>query len=86
MKKIIGILKPFDKNQTLYIYEDGNKLDTIQTTVDDIAQVIFKLTEQYNINQVDFTGIKTYTQGLIKQIQKEEILKYNYNKINFNCI
>lgn len=27
MRKIISILQPFDLKQTLYVYENGNKLD-----------------------------------------------------------
>ena len=27
MRKIIGIIHPFDKYQTFYVYEDGNKLN-----------------------------------------------------------
>ena len=29
MRKIIGIIHPFDKYQIFYVYEDGNKLDMI---------------------------------------------------------
>lgn len=41
MKKIIGIIHPFDIYQTFYVYEDGNKLEIVQTKMDDIPDTIF---------------------------------------------
>lgn len=45
MKKIIGLLRPFDLNQTFYVYEDGNKLGITQTTVDGIPDTVLALSE-----------------------------------------
>lgn len=43
MKKIIGIIQPFDLLQTFYVYEDGNKLEITRTKIKDIPQTVFKL-------------------------------------------
>ena len=86
MKKIIGVLRPFDRRQNFYVYEDGNKLDTKQPTVDEINETIFALCQKYEITQVDLTGPKQYNRGLKKKIELAEMQKYNENKLTINII
>ncbi len=86
MNKIIGIIKPFDMNQTIYIHKEGQNIQVVQTTIEKIAKTIFKLTEQNNINQVDILGPQAYTKGIVKKIQNQELTKYNKNNLKFTYI
>lgn len=86
MRKIVGIIHPFDLYQIFYIYEDGNKLKVIKTTVDNIPNAIFELSQTYNVYQVDLSGAKHYIQGIINKIQEQEMSKYNEHKLNIKCI
>lgn len=86
MKKIIGILRPFDLYQTLYIYEDGTQINAFESTIDDLPNKIFELTSRYNINQIDFSGPTQYAKGIINTIQKKEIEQYSKNNLSFTCI
>lgn len=86
MKKIIGIIHPFDIYQTFYVYEDGNKLEIIQTKMNDIPDTIFQLSHTYDVYQVDLSGAERFIKGIIKKIQEKEFTKYNENKLNIRCI
>ena len=86
MKKIIGIIHPFDIYQTFYVYEDGNKLEIIQTKMKDVPDTVLQLSQVYDVYQVDLSGAEHFTKGLIKQIQEKENLKYNKNKLIIRCI
>lgn len=86
MKKIIGIIHPFDINQIFYVYDDENKVETIETQIENIPEIVLKLSSTYNINQIDLTGAKHFTEGIVKQIQEKEINKYNENKLIIKCI
>ena len=86
MRKIIGIIHPFDIYQTFYVYENGNKLQIVKTRVKDIVDTILQLSQTYNVQQVDLSGAKHYIKGLIKQTQEAEMLKYNQNKLKIRCI
>lgn len=86
MKKIIGVLRPFDIQQTFYVYQDGNKIGSFHTTIPELDVDILKYAKQYDVDQVDFSGAAHYVSGLIQKIQKKEIEKYQYNKLIFNCI
>lgn len=86
MKKIIGIIHPFDIYQTFYVYEDGNKLEIVQVKMDDIPDTIFQLSHTYDVYQVDLSGAERFIKGIIKKIQEKEFTKYNENKLNIRCI
>ena len=86
MKKIIGIIHPFDMYQTFYVYEDGNKLEVVHTKMNDISDTIFELSNTYNVYQVDLSGAKHFSERIIKEIQEKEFIKYNENKLIIKCI
>ena len=81
MKKIIGIIHPFDMYQTFYVYEDGNKLEIVQTRMSDIADTVIELSKTYDINQIDLSGSEHFTKGIANQIREKENNKYNENKL-----
>lgn len=68
MKNIVVILRPFDMDQTLIVYEDGNKIDMAQVSVDDFNKTMFSLADQYEIDSVDLVGPKRYAEGIKNQI------------------
>ena len=86
MKKIIGIIHPFDMYQTFYVYEDGNELELIQVRMNDIPDTILELSKVYDVYQIDLSGSNHYTQNIIKQIKEKEATKYNENKLIITSI
>ena len=87
MKKIIGIIKPFEGQQTLMVYEDGNKIDMSQTTIEHLNESLFFLMETHNTYRIDLAGPKKYLKGLSNQLQKQAAAKYENTKdIEINII
>ena len=86
MKKIIGIIHPFDIYQTFYVYEDGNKLEIVHTKMSDIPDTILELSHAYDVYQVDLSVAEHFAKGIIKQIQEKEIAKYKEKKLTIKCI
>lgn len=86
MKKIIGLIQPFDIYQQFYVYQDGNKIDMIQTKIQDIPDTVFELSQTHGINQIDLSGAEHFTKKIIQQIQAQEITKYSENKLIIKCI
>ena len=74
MKKIIGIINPFEFKQNLYVCEDNLKIDAIQPTLDQLKETIFALADKYEVEEIAIKGPKTYVNGLIKNYK-------DYNKI-----
>lgn len=86
MKKIVGLIKPFDLKQNFYVYEDGNKIDTALPKIDEIGNTVLSLADKYNITQVDLVGSKQFNKGLRKKLQEEEMTKFNSNKLTINIL
>jgi hypothetical protein len=86
MKKIIGMIKPFDMKQNFYVYEDGNKLDSASPTIDEISETIFALMQEYDVSQLDLVGPKQYNKGLSKKIKEAEMVKYDKNTLEINIV
>lgn len=86
MRKIIGMIRPFEMNQTLMVYEDGNKIDICKTTMEELYPSIFALVEKHEVYQLDLVGPKSYTKGLKNQIDKAATVKYADNKLEVNII
>ena len=86
MKKIIAVLRPFDRKQNLYVFEDGNKIANTQTTLDDFNATIFKLHQEYDVDQIDLTGPKQFSRGLKHKLESAEIEKYSENNLIINII
>jgi len=61
MKKIIGIIHPFDIYQTFYVVKDGNEIiDEIHPKIDEVPNEILFLSQQYNIYNIDLTGVASF--------------------------
>lgn len=87
MKKIVGILRPFQFEQSFFVYEDGEKIDEANPTVEEINSTVFNFISKYeDIKQMDLAGPKQYIQGIKQNYQTEEMSKYNFNKLEINII
>lgn len=86
MKKIIGIIHPFDIYQRLYVYQDGNKLEMRYSKLNNISEDIIELAYTYDIQSVDLSGAKQFSQGIAKEIQEKELTRYSTDKIVVKCI
>lgn len=86
MKKIVSVIKPFVINQNIFVYEDGNKIDAVMSSVDNLPETILQLTKQYELNNVELAGPVSYLKGLQKQIQELEMDTYETNNIEIKII
>ena len=86
MKKIVTFLKPFTLLQDVLVFENNECIDKFQANIDTLSETIFRFSDGYDIIQVDLIGPTQYSAGIKKRIQKEEILKYNTNKLQIEVI
>ncbi len=76
MKKIVSMLQPFDANQNVIVYEDGNKLEVTQIPTSEIAEGICKLAISYQLKEINLGGAKQYAKGISKKIKEYAITEY----------
>ena len=85
-KKIIGLLQPFDLKQNIYVYEDGNKIEIVETQVDNFTSEMLQLINKYKIEDIELAGPKKYTKGIGTKVQEEYIKNYSNNNLNIKYI
>lgn len=89
MKKIIGLIKPFDLHQNFYVYDsevEEGAMVREQCSMQEVSNEVLKLSEAYETFQVDLTGPRLYTEKIKKDIEKAEMTKYSQNKLEINLI
>ena len=86
MKKIVSVIKPFTYNQNVFVYEDGNKIETTITNLDNLSNTLFELIDKYNTNEINLIGNLKFSKGKKEKIENAEMTKYNDNKINIELI
>lgn len=85
-KKIIGLLQPFDLKQNIYVYEDGNKIEIIETKVDNVISEMLQLINKYKIEDIELAGPKKYTKGIGTKVQEEYLKNYSNNNLSIKYI
>ena len=86
MKKIVSVIKPFTYNQNVFVYEDGNKIETTITNLDNLSNTLFELIDKYNTNEINLIGNLKFSTGIKEKMENAEMTKYNDNKINIELI
>ena len=85
-KKIVGVLRPFDRRQNFYVYEDGNRIDKISVTLEEMNESLFALAQKHDVMRIDLSGPKQYARGIAKKLQEDEIAKYSRAFLTINII
>lgn len=57
---IAASIHPFVLGQEIYVVKDGERIKTIETTLDQMKDMIFELSKEYDINDIDFFGGQLY--------------------------
>lgn len=86
MKKIVSIIKPFVINQNVFVYEDGNKIDVLSVSLNDIQNILVNTATQYEVTDIELIGSKKYLNGIVNKIKETEMSQYNEHKLNINII
>lgn len=86
MKKIVTIIKPFTYMQNLFVYEDGEKINTTSASLDDLPNLLINLVDKYETTDIQLIGNLKFLKGIKKNIEDAEITKYNKNMLNIELI
>ena len=68
------------------VYEDGNKIEIIETKVDNFTSEMLQLINKYKIEDIELSGPKKYTKGIGTKVQEEYIKNYSNNNLNIKYI
>lgn len=77
MIKAVTVLRPFIKEQVIYVYENGNKIQAEKVEVDKVPNKILEYCDKYAIEEINLGGPKQYTRGIGRKLQESILTKYN---------
>lgn len=86
MKKIISMLQPFDAEQTVIVYEDGNKIDAKKIKTADFAEEVCAFALANDIHEINLGGAKQYGKGVARKIMETNLTKFNLDPLDVNLI
>lgn len=82
MKNIVCSIHPFDLEQQIIVYDNGNKIALEHCSLDDISVKIIQLSAQYNLTDITLTGSRIYGNKTKQKIEEKELSLYHKNKLN----
>lgn len=86
MRKILSILQPFDAQQTIIAYEDGNKIDAIQVDTVMFVDEVCKFAQKLDIHEINIGGAKQYGKGIARKILEENLTTFKMDPLDVNLI
>lgn len=81
--KIIVWTNPTAPFQKIYVFKDGNLVDQMGITPNYIVNVVLELVEKYQINNIDFSGSRSFGEHFVENLRNEAITNYKELNINF---
>lgn len=72
--------------QHLYVYKNGERVDTFGVLFEDLVEAVLTCLEKYELTTIDLSGPKTYLEGIEKNIKEAIVTKYNFPEITFRYV
>jgi hypothetical protein len=72
--------------QHLYIYKNGDRIDSFGVLFEDLAEAAINCLEKYELDHIDLSGSRFYMEGIEKAIKDAYICKYSTMTIIFRYV
>lgn len=82
MKKIVGILQPFDMIQKVFVYDQGHQINAKECSLEDFPKVLFAFADNYEIDTINLSGPSFFVDKIQQDIKNAAITEYGYENIN----
>ena len=86
MFTIIAEVHLFEKNQNIYVYEDGHLRHKYTPTLAELPDTLVELGDTYQTNNFTLSGSPVFLKGYQKKIKSAALAKYGHSDININII
>ena len=84
--KIIVWTSPVAPFQKIYVMKEGVLVDQAGIMPNDIVDVIFAIVDKYQIDNIDFSGARSFAESFVNELKKEQIVRYGHESLNINFI
>ena len=70
----------------LYIYKNGERADSVGVLFEDLADTVVASLKKYELDTIELSGPRAYTEGIQKNIQEAIATEYNFPDITFRYV
>lgn len=78
--------EPFELYQFLYVFKDDERIERIGVLMEDLETITFSLIAKYHIKQINLSGIRSFMEGIEKQIKDAGITTYSIDNLIFKHV
>lgn len=78
MVRIIADFQPFARDQKITVYSDGNIIEEVKVTIDNVTNSLKGLRNKYEAVEIDLIG----NSGYLSKFQKELNSDFSSTKVN----
>lgn len=86
MKKAIVTIQPFTIEQTISIFNEAEKVETVYTDVENMINDLLVLKQKYSLNKIVFIGSKHYNGLFGKRFTQAELSQFKANTTEIQYI
>lgn len=72
--------------QHIYVYKNGERVDTIGVQFEDLAETVLGYLEKYELDCIELSGAIMYMQGIEKNIKEAITTKYSGKDFTFRYV
>lgn len=86
MDRVIIRSDPTTPYHHLYIYKNGERVDTIGVLFEDLIETALNCIKKYELTRVDLSGPRIYTEEIEKNISTAIKTDYSFLEITFRYV
>ena len=72
--------------QHIYVYKNGEKVDSIGVQFDDLPETVLSYLQKYDLNCIELSGAIMFMQGIEKEIKKAVTTEYSGKDFTFRYV
>ena len=72
--------------QHLYVYKNGERVDSIGVLFEDVVDTTLSCLKKYELTNIDLSGPRSYMTGIEKNIREAIITQYDFPEVTFRYV
>lgn len=81
MCKLVIASNPTDPFFNLYVFKEKDKVESTETTVNNLEEILSAFMKKYQIVEVHLAGAKPYMEGVEKLIRENDHFHYSTHEV-----
>jgi hypothetical protein len=86
MKRIVFIPQLFTKEQRILVYDNGERIDTVNCTLEEAPAQIYLVAKANEVTDIKLAGPSSYVSNIKRQLEQKSMQEYDKNIFTIELI